>query len=783
MTKNKNKSGTKNSQPISNYKKKIFRISVQLIFILTVSFSLFIISVRMGFYGKIPTIDELKSIRNMEASEVYSADGELLGKYYLQDRSAVLYQDISKNVINALVATEDARFFEHHGIDYRSLIRVIIKTAILQDRSGGGGSTLTQQLAKNIFGRAQYKHFSIPIIKIKEILIARRLEQAYSKEEIITLYLNTVPFGDNTYGIESAANRFFSTSSKQLSVPQAAVLVGMLKANYSYNPRLFPDKARFRRNVVINQMVKYDYLTKTEATGYKNELLALQYKKISHQEGIATYFREQVRQRALKWCAANTKPDGAMYNLYTDGLKIHTTIDARMQRHAENAMKTHMTDLQKTFDSHIKTKEPWRKNKNILKSAIHQSQRYLKLKEEGATEEEITAVFNTKYRMDIFTWQGEKEVQITPMDSIKHYLSFLNTGFMAVSPQTGQVKVWIGGINFKYFQYDHVNYTTKRQVGSTFKPIVYAAAIEKGIAPCDYISAEKTTYENFDNWTPSNGEDNYNMKFSMKGALTKSVNTVAVNLIDKTGINNIIQLANKMGVESELPSVPSLALGTANLSVSELATIYSTFVNHGTPIQPYTIMAIENKHGEIVYENGFRPKDQVLRQETCDMMIDMMKNVVNHGTASRIRWKYGLKNDIIGKTGTTQGNTDGWFAAATPNLVMISWVGADNPTYKFRTTNLGQGANTALPITALFLKSINSDDELITVSKARFPALSDSLAEQMDCLPEMDDATFMEKIFGKKDKVITKDFGDSLAKEKKNFGERFKRLFKKKKKN
>ena len=737
----------------------------------------------MGFYGKIPTIDELKSIRNVEASEVYSADGELLGKYYLQDRSAVLYQDISKNVINALVATEDARFFEHHGIDYRSLIRVIIKTAILQDRSGGGGSTLTQQLAKNIFGRAQYKHFSIPIIKIKEILIARRLEQAYSKEEIITLYLNTVPFGDNTYGIESAANRFFSTSSKQLSVPQAAVLVGMLKANYSYNPRLFPDKARFRRNVVINQMVKYDYLTKTEATGYKNELLALQYKKISHQEGIATYFREQVRQRALKWCAANTKPDGAMYNLYTDGLKIHTTIDARMQRHAENAMKTHMTDLQKTFDSHIKTKEPWRKNKNILKSAIHQSQRYLKLKEEGATEEEITAVFNTKYRMDIFTWQGEKEVQITPMDSIKHYLSFLNTGFMAVSPQTGQVKVWIGGINFKYFQYDHVNYTTKRQVGSTFKPIVYAAAIEKGIAPCDYISAEKTTYENFDNWTPSNGEDNYNMKFSMKGALTKSVNTVAVNLIDKTGINNIIQLANKMGVESELPSVPSLALGTANLSVSELATIYSTFVNHGTPIQPYTIMAIENKHGEIVYENGFRPKDQVLRQETCDMMIDMMKNVVNHGTASRIRWKYGLKNDIIGKTGTTQGNTDGWFAAATPNLVMISWVGADNPTYKFRTTNLGQGANTALPITALFLKSINSDDELITVSKARFPALSDSLAEQMDCLPEMDDATFMEKIFGKKDKVITKDFGDSLAKEKKNFGERFKRLFKKKKKN
>jgi len=769
--------------PTQPFKKKLLTLFIKVYFLTVLFIVLFIFSVKMGFYGKLPSVEELKSIQNMEASKVYSTDGELLGKYYLQDRSAIAYEDISKNIINALVATEDARFFEHNGVDYRSLVRVIIKTAILQDRGGGGGSTITQQLVKNIYGRRQYKHFSIPITKIKEILIARRFEEAYSKEDIITLYLNTVPFGDNAFGIESAANRFFSTNAKNLTVPQSAVLVGMLKANYSYNPRLFPDKARFRRNVVINQMMKYEYLAKEEATEYKNELLALKYKKVSHQEGIATYFREQVRQRALKWCAANTKANGSQYNLYTDGLIIHTTLDARMQRHAEKAMKTHMTNLQKVFDSHIKTKEPWRTNKNILESAMRQSQRYEKIKNEGATEEEINQVFNTKVSMDIFTWQGEKEVQITPMDSIKHYLSFLNTGFMALDPKTGQIKVWIGGINFKYFQYDHVNYTTKRQVGSTFKPIVYAAAIEKGIAPCDYISAQKTTYENFDNWTPSNGEDNYNMKYSMKGALSKSVNTVAVNLIDKTGINNVIQLAAKMGVESDLPSVPSLALGTANVSVSELATVYSTFINHGAPIQPYTIVAIENKEGEIVYENGFKPKEQVLREETCDLMINMMKSVVNHGTASRIRWKYGLKNDLIGKTGTTQGNTDGWFASATPHLVMISWVGADNPNYKFRTTNLGQGANMALPITALFLKNINNDPELSFVTKAKFPLLLDSLAEQMDCIPEMDDATFMEKIFRKKDKVITKDFGDSLEIEKKNFGDRIKGLFKKKKKN
>ena len=778
-------SKTKNNKQKSHgkrtFKQKLIRFFFQIVFVLIAIILLFIASVKMGFYGKIPTQQELKAFQNMEASEVYSADGKLLGKFYLQDRSAVAYSEISPNVINALVATEDARFFQHDGVDYRSLLRVLFRTVILQDRSGGGGSTITQQLVKNIFGREEYKYLSMPITKLKEIFTAKRLENTYSKQQIITLYLNTVPFGDNTFGIESAAQRFFSTSSNNLSVPQAATLIGMLKANYSYNPRLFPDKSRFRRNIVINQMEKYGYLTPEEANTHKNELLNLNYQHISHEEGIATYFREQVRQRALKWCEANKKDDGTSYNLYRDGLKIYTTIDSRLQEYAEKAMRKHMAALQQTFDKHISGNEPWRTQDNLIESAKIQSERYKTMLTKGYSIAEIERSFRTKTTMDIFTWEGEKEVNITPIDSIKHYLKFLNTGFLAVHPSSGQVKAWVGGIDFKYFKYDHVNYTMKRQVGSTFKPIVYAAALEKGIEPCEYISAEKIVYENYDNWTPTNGEDNYDLKYSMEGALTKSVNTVAVNLIDQTGIKKVINLAKAIGVESELPDVPSLALGVANLSVSELASVYSSFANKGQSVKPYTIERIVNSEGKEVYKNAFKPNEKAYSDATATIMLNMMQNVVDSGTASRLRWKYHLPNDIAGKTGTTQNNTDGWFAAITPELVMISWVGADNPSFHFQSTVLGQGANTALPITAEFLKLVNSDPSLNNISKAKFPEPSAAIKSKLDCMPEIDGTTFIQKIFGKRDEPIKKEFGDSLTNEKKTLRDRIKGLFNRKK--
>jgi penicillin-binding protein 1A len=777
------KTSKKAQKQSKSWKKKVFAYSLKLGLLTLLLLSSFIGSVYLGFFGPLPTKQELLKIKNSEASEVYSADGVLLGKYYLQDRSAVPFGLISKHALNALVATEDARFYQHAGIDYRSLLRVLVRTVILQDRSGGGGSTITQQLVKNVYGRRSHKYLSTPINKIREIFIAKRLEEVYSKEDIITLYFNTVPFGDNAFGIESTSQRFFNKHAKDLSIPEAATIVGMLKANYSYNPRLFPDKSTLRRNVVMGQMNKYGYLTRDDMASYKKSPLVLNYKPQSRREGIATYFREQVRQKALKWCAASTKSGGTPYNLYTDGLKIRTSLDSRMQQYAESALTEQMAALQAVFKRHISKKEPWRTNANIIDRAIRQSDRYKRLSSNGMKTSEILKTFDVKAPMEIFTWDGLKQVSMSPKDSIKHYLSFLNAGFIAMDSHSGATKAWVGGIDFKYFQYDHVQVSTKRQVGSTFKPIVYAAALEAGIEPCEYISAEKVVYENYENWSPENGEDNYDQKYSMLGALTKSVNTVAVNLIDQTGISKVINLAINMGVDSELPHVPSLALGVANISISEMANAYSTFSNNGVPVSPYAIERIEDTNGKILYQHSTPKPTQVINKETSELMITMMKNVVDKGTGSRIRWKYNLNNDLAGKTGTTQSNTDGWFASTLPDLVMISWVGADNPAFHFRSTALGQGANTALPITALFLKNLNRDTELDHISKAKFSVPSTSTLEMLDCLPQKEDKNLIEKVFGKKDKEVKKDFGDSLGveKEKKGFFNKVKGLFKKKK--
>ena len=772
---------TKEDRPIRRFFiKALINISAVIVLLL----SLFVFAIYIGFFGPVPSEKELNNINHMEASQVFSSDGKLLGKFYIQDRSAVRYSEISPNVIHALVATEDSRFYDHSGIDVISLLRVLVKTVIMQDRNGGGGSTISQQLIKNIFGRKQYKHLSTPITKVKEMIAAYRLEQIYTKEEILTHYLNTVPFGDNTFGIASAAEHFFNKQPKNLSISESAVIIGMLKANYTYNPRLFPDNSLRRRNVVINLMVKNDYLNEAESIPIKKQPLDLNCKGLNEEEGLASYFREQIRQKAKIWCEVNTTEEGTPYNLYTDGLKIYTTLNSKLQEYAEKAISLHMKSLQSIFDNHIKGKEPWKSNQTLLNAAMKQTSRYRELQKSNAKEDEIRKAFNTKVPMEIFTWQGEQKVEITPLDSIKHYLSFLQAGFIAIDPHTGQTKAWVGGINHKYFKYDHVDIDTKRQVGSTFKPIVYAAAIEAGMLPCDYISAEKVTYKNYNNWTPSNGEDNYDKKYSMMGALTNSVNTVAVNLLDQTGIGKTISLAVKMGIQSDLPSVPSLALGTANISITELASVYSTFINHGAPVTPYTIERIEDKYGNVLYENKQKPLPTIMTEETCQLMIEMMKSVVNRGTASRLRWKYNLTNDLAGKTGTTQSNTDGWFAAITPDLVMISWVGADNPAFHFGNTTLGQGANTALPITAHFMKLINADTQLQRISNSKFATPRQYVIEMLDCSPVKDDKNLIEQIFGKKDKDVKKDFGDSLAIEKveKSLGEKIKGLFKKKKK-
>ena len=493
-----------NKKKIGKQTLKILLILLALGFILIL---MLFFAVFFGYTGHIPTSAQLKKINNPTASEVFSEDGKLLGRYYIENRSNVDFNEISTNVIHALIATEDARFYEHRGIDEIALMRVLVKTILLMDRSSGGGSTLSQQIAKNLFPRNNVGILSMPVNKLRESIIAYRLERIYSKEEILTLYLNTVPFGENIYGIEVAAERFFSKSPADLTVDEAAVLVGMLKANNSYNPRLNPERSKQRRNVVISQMMTYGYLSQHEADAYMEKPIELNYRIISFNEGPAPYFMEMLKSELIDWCAGNTKENGETWNLYTDGLRIETTINADYQQFAIEAVTKHMRALQEDFDKHWDNKDPWGSNENILQRAIKRTKRFKSMEAAGYTNEQIKEAFNQKITATIFTWDGMKEVETTPLDSVKHYLRFLNAGFLAIEPATGDLKAWVGGIDFRFFKYDHV--LSKRQPGSTFKPFIYLAALENGLSPFKYYPAQQTIYSEFDNYSPANFDGNH----------------------------------------------------------------------------------------------------------------------------------------------------------------------------------------------------------------------------------------------------------------------------------
>lgn len=691
---------------------------------------------------EIPSKRELRNIQNQVASEVYSADSVLLGRYYIQDRTEVAFNDISPAVFNALIATEDARFYDHNGVDFKSLGRVLVKSVFLQDESSGGGSTITQQLSKNLYPRKRYWVLSMLINKTREVITAMRLEDIYKKEDLITLYLNTIPFADHTFGIEAAAKRFFSCTAADLTAPQAALLVGMLKANHTYNPRLFPERALKRRNVVFTQMNKYGFLNQEALDSLKKLPLDLKYSKVSYQQGLAPYFREYLKTELQTWFKSNPKSDGTPYNIYTDGLKIYTTLDSRMQAYAEMAVEQQMAEIQKQFFDHWGKQKPWDGKEGVIEDAIHRCTRYQQMKEDGLSEKEIMAVMEKKIPMRKFTWKGEEDVVMSPLDSIKHHIQFLNAGFMVMRPSSGELLAWVGGINYDFFQYDHIRLSTKRQVGSIFKPIVYAMALEKGVLPCDLISAERKTYIDKEGvkWTPRNSQIDYEVEYSMPGALAYSVNTVAVKLIEEAGIDNTISLARKMGIVSELPDVPSLALGSASISLVEMTSAFACFGNDGIPVKPYCITSIRDGDGNVFTNFKPQPGKRVLSKRTIMMTRRMMETVIHEGTASRLRWKYGVYNDVAGKTGTTQANADGWFMAITPDIVAGSWVGADDPRIRFRNTELGQGSSTALPIFGYFMKEVNKDTTFRQLSKARFSSLPNDIQEELSCdLYELDD--------------------------------------------
>jgi penicillin-binding protein 1A len=730
----------------------IFRKAVRVVALFAAialtSVAVLILLVWTGVFGSLPDKEELQNIRHPLASEVYSADSVLLGRYYLQERSPVLAKEMPESLKKALIATEDVRFFEHRGIDTKSLFRVLVKSILFQDESSGGGSTLTQQLAKNLYPRKSHGFLSLPVNKIRELFIARRLENVYTKDQLLVLYLNTIPFGDNTYGVKTAADRFFSTPVKNLTVDQSAVLVGMLKATHYYNPRLFPDRSLQRRNVVIAQMAKYGYLKPEEKKIYQSRPLNLHYNATTQNAGLAPYFRAYIQRELLAWCKEHTKEDGTPYNLYTDGLKIYTTIDSRLQRYAEEGMKAQMKILQSRFQNQLNKKTV----ASIANSKLRALPQYRALKEQGLSEKEIASKLTKPVKTKVFTWNGEEEAEISLVDSLKHHLQFLQAGVMAIDPANGNIKVWIGGIDHRYFQYDHVQESTKRQVGSTIKPILYAAALESGVGPCDFISARKTEYKNMEGWTPENShEDTYDRKYSMEGGLAGSVNTVSVKLLEKTGISNAISIARKMGISSEMPAVPSLALGTPSISVTEMVSAYGVLANKGVYNEPRYLTAITSQQGEMV--QLFKPSvrsTRALSKETSQLMVQMLKRVVSEGTGSSLREKYGITNDVAGKTGTTQSNVDGWFIAIMPKLVIGAWVGADDPRMHFQSTAQGQGAATALPIIAKFLQQANRDKALNTIMQARFQPLSDDLLHQLDCKQSKSGLNIFQRIFKKK---------------------------------
>ena len=720
-----------------------------------------------GAFGEMPDHTQLENPRTNLATEIISSNGETLGKFYFNDnRTPISYTELPQNLIDALIATEDTRFHEHSGVDARGTLRAVVKLG-----SGGGASTISQQLAKQLFhGEGSTNIFERVLQKAKEWIIAIRLERQYTKEEIIAQYFNIYDFGNNADGIRSAARIYFGKEPKDLDLKESAMLVGMFKNSSLYNPRRNPVGVKNRRNVVLFQMEKYEFINQKLKDSLQQTELDLNYSPESHREGIATYFRGYLDGFMKDWIKNNPKPDGTKWNLYNDGLTIYTTIDSRMQTYAENAVQQHMSRLQAEFFNQNSPKRnataPFLElDKNeidaLLNRGMKQSERWRHLKYDlKKSDKEIKASFEKVTKMTVFAWEDGKASEVDtlmkPIDSMRYYKSFLRTGMMSMNPQTGHVKAWVGGINFRHFQYDMVK-QGKRQIGSTFKPFVYTAAIDQlHYSPCDEFPdvpfcIEANKYGNPEEWCPKNAGNNYGGTRTLKGALANSVNTVTAQLIDKVGPQTVVNLAKKLGIESEMLPVPSIALGTPDISVYEMVGAYSAFANQGVYTKPVMVTSIEDKNGTILYQ--FKPETRdVLSQETAYVTVKLMEGVTQGGSGTRLRhswakyrpeykevvtgYPYELTNPIAGKTGTTQNQSDGWFMGMVPNLVTGVWVGAEDRAAHFKTITYGQGATMALPIWGLYMKSCYADEEL-NISKEEFEA-PEYLSINVDCSKQAD---------------------------------------------
>ncbi len=747
---------------IAYYKKKFWK----LFFYGLGGFFLFFLLASWGLFGSMPSFEQLENPNSNLATEIISADGVVLGKFYNENRTPIKYTDLPKHLVNALVSTEDERFYEHSGIDGRRTMGAFVKLG-----TNGGASTLTQQLAKLLFHGEGSKFLPLRIIqKAKEWIIAIQLERHYTKNEIIAMYLNKADFINTAVGIRSASKVYFGKEPRDLAVEEGAMLIGMLTNPSLYNPVRRIEKVQKRRNVVLGQMVRNNFLSESQKKNLETMPIALHFHPESHTDGSATYFREFLREYLKNWAKDHKKPDGSEYDVYSDGLKIYTTIDSRIQLYAEEAVAAHIKNLQEEF--FIQSKD----NKNapfvnisdletnkILKQAMKTSERWRVLKEDDKSDEEIVKSFNVKTKMNVFTWNGDRDTIMTPIDSIRYYKHFLQAGLMSMEPQTGQIKAWVGGINYKHFQYDHVGQGS-RQVGSTFKPIVYATAIQQlGKSPCDSIidgpfMIHKGRHHVTEDWEPKNSDNKYRGMVTLKKALANSINTVSAKLIDQTGPEAVVELAHKLGIKSEIPVQPSIALGAVEISVQDMVAAYSTFANEGVYMKPQFITRIEDKNGTVLYEPTPESHD-VLNKDIAFAVIKLLEGVTEGGSGERLRtqgggngdkrwtgYPYMFTNPIAGKTGTTQNQSDGWFMGMVPNLVTGVWVGCEDRSARFKSITYGQGATAALPIWGYFMKKCYADEKL-TISKEDFKR-PDNLSIKVDCWSptKQKDTTFEQNI-------------------------------------
>ena len=696
-------------------------------------------SAALGLLGQMPELKQLENPKTNLATQILSSDGVVLGKFYFNDnRTPIAFDALPKNLVNALIATEDERFFSHSGIDLKGTLRAL---AYLGKK--GGASTISQQLARQLFvGVRSRNKVEAVLQKFKEWVLAVQLERRYTKKEIIAMYLNIYDFGYSADGVQSAAKIYFNTTPKALNIEQSATLVGMLKNSSLFNPLRRPERVEKRRNVVLNQMKRNGFVTEVELDSLKQILLEIDYTPDSHREGLATYFRAYLQQFMRKWTKDNPKPDGTNYDIFRDGLRIYTTLDSRLQQIGETAVDAHMANLQEEFFlQNTPTENPTapfldlREGEidTLLHNKARRSERWRKMRASGKDEDAIWASFQKPVEMEVFSWKGDLDTLMSPLDSIRYYKHFLRASMMSMNPLTGHVKAWVGGFNYKHFQYDQV-YQGRRQIGSTFKPFLYATAIDQlRLSPCDILPdalfcIEPLKHGNLDAWCPKNSGDKYGRMRTLKNALANSVNTVSARLMDRVGPRPVINLARKMGITSYLPEVPSIALGTPDISLLEMVGAYSTFANKGIYVKPIMISRIEDKNGTVLFEVVPETKD-VLSQESAFVTIDLLKGVTEGGSGIRLRhqgadehnyayknvvtgYPYQFENPIAGKTGTTQNQSDGWFMGMVPNLVTGVWVGGEDRSVHFKDIAFGQGATMALPIWAMYMRDAYAIPEL-----------------------------------------------------------------------